>query len=129
MQPSECSPARCRANRCTLPHGEIVNPGDLWICSSWGQYRNHSELPGIPNYPELPYFSPKKNVAYEVFQFRQATQQMGETIDQFSTRLRKLAANWSFMMLRKRSIKATMIPWQNCHSKRMLSEKISHSLT
>ena len=37
------------------------------------------------------YFSPKKNVDYEIFQFRQAKQQESETLDQFITRLRKLA--------------------------------------
>ena len=36
------------------------------------------------------YFSPKKNVDYEIFQFRQAVQQKGETVDQFTIRLRKL---------------------------------------
>ena len=36
------------------------------------------------------YFTPKKNVDYEVFQFRQAAQLKSETIDQFATRLRKL---------------------------------------
>ena len=62
------------------------------------------------------YFSPKKNVDYEVFQFRQATQQVGETIDQFSTRLRKMAANCEFHNDEK-EIKATII--QNCRSKRL----------
>ena len=39
------------------------------------------------------YFSPKKNVDYEIFQFRQAVQQPSETADQFATRLRKMANN------------------------------------
>ena len=39
------------------------------------------------------YFTPKKNVDYEIFQFRQAKQNNGETTDQFATRLRKLAAH------------------------------------
>ena len=34
------------------------------------------------------YFSPKNNVDY---QFHQAVQQLGETVDQFITRIRKLA--------------------------------------
>ena len=44
------------------------------------------------------YFSPKKNVDFEVFQFRQAVQQKGETVvqDQFATRLRKIVANCEF---------------------------------
>ena len=37
------------------------------------------------------YFSPKKNVDYEVFQ--QAVQQPGEIMDQFAMRLRKTANN------------------------------------
>ena len=39
------------------------------------------------------YFSPK-NVDYEVFQFRQAVQKAGETVNQFATRL--LAAHCEF---------------------------------
>ena len=42
------------------------------------------------------YFSPKKNIDYEIFQFRKAVQQPGETIDQYSTRLRKLESNCEF---------------------------------
>ena len=42
------------------------------------------------------YFLPKKNVDYEIFQFRQAKQFPGETVNQYSTRLRKLAANCEF---------------------------------
>ncbi len=39
------------------------------------------------------YFQPKKNVDYEIFQFRSTKQQNhDETIDQFATRLRKLAS-------------------------------------
>ena len=42
------------------------------------------------------YFSPKKNVTYEIFQFRQARQQAGESVEEFATRLRKLTANCGF---------------------------------
>ena len=42
------------------------------------------------------YFLPKKNVDYETFQFRQATQKSDETVDQFVTRLRKLAKHCEF---------------------------------
>ena len=42
------------------------------------------------------YFTPKKNVDYEIFQFRQAKPNNGETTDQFATRLRKLAAHCEF---------------------------------
>ena len=31
------------------------------------------------------YFSPKKNMDYEIFQFRQAVQTPGETVEQFAT--------------------------------------------
>ena len=62
------------------------------------------------------YFSPKKNVDYEIFQFRQAVQQKGETVDQFATRLRKLGANCEFHDIDK-ELKSAII--QNCHSKRL----------
>ena len=42
------------------------------------------------------YFSPKINVDYEVFQFRQAQQLSGERVEQFATRLRKMADNCEF---------------------------------
>ena len=62
------------------------------------------------------YFSPKKNVDYEVFQFRKAVQQSGETVDQFATRLRKLATMCEFHDAQK-EIKFAII--QNCLSKRL----------
>ena len=62
------------------------------------------------------YFSPKKNVDYEIFQFRKATQEPGETVDQFVTRLRKLAATCEFHDA-SREIKSAVI--QNCLSKRL----------
>ena len=62
------------------------------------------------------YFSPKKNVDYEVFQFCKAVQQSAETVDQFTTRLRKLAATCEFHDAQK-EIKFTII--QNCLSKRL----------
>ena len=62
------------------------------------------------------YFSPKKNVDYEIFQFRQAIQQPSETVDQFATRLRKMASNCEFHDTDK-EIKAVSI--QNCQSKRL----------
>ena len=37
------------------------------------------------------YFMPKKNIDYEIFQFRQATQKPEETVDQLVTRLPRLA--------------------------------------
>ena len=62
------------------------------------------------------YFSPKKNVDYEIFQIRKATQHPGETVDQFVTRLRKLAATCEFHDA-SREIKSAVI--QNCLSKRL----------
>ena len=60
------------------------------------------------------YFLPKKNVDFEIFQFRQAQQHVDETTDQYVTRLRKLAAHCEFGDLEK-ELKATII--QNCLSK------------
>jgi hypothetical protein len=62
------------------------------------------------------YFLPKKNVDYEIFQFRQAKQEPGETVAQFATRLRKLAAHCEFHDL-NRELKSAII--QNCSSKRL----------
>lgn len=62
------------------------------------------------------YFSPKKNVDYEIFQFRQAAQIPGETVEQYTTRLRKLAANCEFTDI-KTELKSAII--QNCLSKRL----------
>ncbi len=39
------------------------------------------------------YFSPKKNIDYEIFHFHHAKQNIDETTDQFATRLRRLAAH------------------------------------
>ena len=62
------------------------------------------------------YFMPKKNVDYEIFQFRQAPQKAGETVDQFVTRLRKLAINCEFTNLDK-ELKSAVI--QRCESKHL----------
>ena len=37
------------------------------------------------------YFSPKTNIAYEVYNFRQTKQKEGESLDSYHTRLRQLA--------------------------------------
>ena len=42
------------------------------------------------------YFDPQKNKRYEVYRFRQATQASTETLDQFHTRLRTMAATCEF---------------------------------
>ena len=62
------------------------------------------------------HFSPKKNVDFETYRFRQATQLSGETIDQFVTRLRQLAAFCEFHNS-EREIKAQVI--QSCSSTRL----------
>ena len=42
------------------------------------------------------YFEPQKNTRYEVYKFRQTRQEVGETLDSFYTRLRKLSVNCEF---------------------------------
>ena len=59
------------------------------------------------------YFSPTD---YQIFQFHQAMEQPGETVDQFVTRLRKLAATCEFHDVSK-EIKSAII--QNCSSKQL----------
>ena len=63
------------------------------------------------------YFLPIKNIDYETFQFCQATQKSDETVDQFVTRLRKLADHCEFTDLNCRELKLAVI--QNCTSKRL----------
>ena len=62
------------------------------------------------------YFLPKKNVDYEIFQFRQATQRPEETVDQSVTCLRKLAVNCEFDNLQK-ELRSAVI--QQCTSKHL----------
>jgi len=42
------------------------------------------------------YFTPKRNLSFEVYKFRQAKQEAGESIDSFYTRLRTLANTCEF---------------------------------
>ena len=62
------------------------------------------------------YFLPKKNIDYETFRFRQASQKSDESLNQFVTRLRKLALHCEFSDV-EREIKAAII--QNCTSKQL----------
>lgn len=62
------------------------------------------------------YFAPKKNVQYEVYVFRNATQQPGENLDTFNTRLQMLAKNCEFTDV-NREIKAQIV--QTCTSSRL----------
>ena len=45
------------------------------------------------------YFTPKKNTVFEAIIFRDAVQEAHETVDQFCTRLRKLAKNVTLQIL------------------------------
>ena len=62
------------------------------------------------------YFTPQCNVDYEIFKFRTSVQQRDETIDQFATRLRKLASTCAFTDAEK-EVKSVII--QNFNSKRL----------
>ena len=62
------------------------------------------------------YFLPKKSVDFEIFQFRQAKQRPDETVSQYATRLRQLAAHCEFNNV-DTEIKSAII--QNCASKRL----------
>ena len=62
------------------------------------------------------YFLSKKNVDYETLRFRQASQKSDESLDQFVTRLHKLALHCEFNDV-EREIKAAII--QNCTSKQL----------
>ena len=57
------------------------------------------------------YFAPKRNIEYEVYVFRQASQSFEETLDKFYTRLRQLAKNCEFHNA-EREIKSQVI--QKC---------------
>ena len=70
------------------------------------------------------YFSPKKHVDYEIFKFHEVKQQADETIEQFTTRLRKLAATCDFTSIDK-EVKSAII--QNCSSKRLRRYALLHN--
>ena len=72
------------------------------------------------------YFTPKRNLDYEVFKFRNTAQNAGETIDQYATRLRKLVRNCEFADI-DRELKSTII--QNCLSKRLRRIALRDDLT
>ena len=59
------------------------------------------------------YFQPKRNSSYEVFNFRKATQKEGETVDQFTARLRELSLHCEFTNL-DREIKSQTELGTNC---------------
>ena len=62
------------------------------------------------------YFNPKKNVEYEIYTFRQARQNTGESINAFRSRLCQLSATFEFGDVDK-EIKSQII--LSCSSKRL----------
>uniref|UniRef100_A0AAQ4Q6X4 Gypsy retrotransposon integrase-like protein 1 n=1 Tax=Gasterosteus aculeatus aculeatus TaxID=481459 RepID=A0AAQ4Q6X4_GASAC len=62
------------------------------------------------------YFSPKKNVQYQVYIFRKMVQEPGENVDSYHTRLRMLARNCEFADVNA-EIKTQII--QSCASSRL----------
>ena len=74
------------------------------------------------------FFTPKKNTTYEMFQFRQASQNHGESIDSFYTRLRKLASTCEFHDVDKEILSQIL---QGCLSTRLRRKalKDNYSLT
>ena len=62
------------------------------------------------------YFGPKKSTEFEIYKFRQAKQEVNETIDAYHTRLRKLCENCNFNNNDK-EIKSQII--QCCSSTRL----------
>ena len=65
----------------TNSNGETVNVPDEYakLCKSFTSY-----------------FTPKQNLSFEVYKFRQAKQEEGESIDSFYTRLRTLSSTCNF---------------------------------
>ena len=62
------------------------------------------------------YFTPRENREYEIYVFRQAKQEAGETITAFHTRLRQLALTCDFGDV-EREIKTQIV--QNCSSHKL----------
>ena len=62
------------------------------------------------------YFDPKKNVEFEIFTFRQAKQNPGETMNSYHSRLRQLATTCEFTDVDK-EVKSQII--QSCTSQRL----------
>ena len=72
------------------------------------------------------YFTPKRNTAYEVFKFRQAVQNAGESMDAFHTRLRSLASSCDFHNT-EREILSQII--QGCCSSRLRKRALKDDMT
>ena len=72
------------------------------------------------------YFSPKKNTEFEVYKFRQAKQEAGETIDTYHTRLRQLSLTCEFAATDK-EVKSQII--QGCASTRLRRRALREDMT
>ena len=72
------------------------------------------------------YFEPKKNPAFEEYQFRQATQNVGEPIASYFTRLKQLAKTCEFAD-EDREIKSQII--QHCTSSKLRRKALSEPAT
>ena len=72
------------------------------------------------------YFEPKKNPAFEEYQFRQATQNVGEPIASYFTRLKQLAKTCEFAD-EDREIKSQVI--QHCTSSKLRRKALSEPAT
>lgn len=84
-------------------------------------YETLPDTGGVEDYTALvtaisTYFKPKKNIEYEVFEFRRSRQKDSETIDDFHVRLRQMSKNCEFDDANK-EIKSQII--QHCLSKRL----------
>ena len=62
------------------------------------------------------YFDPKKNVEYEIYMFRQAKQNHGESINSYHSRLRQLASTCEFLDNDKEIKSQTIL---SCSSQRL----------
>ena len=72
------------------------------------------------------YFVPEKCTEFEIYKFRQATQEANEPIDTFHTRLRKLSENCEFDSNDK-EIKSQII--QGCASTRLRRKALRDDMT
>lgn len=71
----------------------------------------------------IEYFSPKVNIAYKTYIFREATQKAVELLDAYHTRLRQLAATCQFTDIDK-EIKTVII--QTCTSSKLCRQPLQY---
>ena len=69
------------------------------------------------------YFNPSSNTEYHIYKFRAAKQLSSESVDEFSTRLMKLAEHCSFAN-KEQEIKSQII--QSCRSKKLRREALQN---